>query len=672
MTATRSDPFFQHEDTSKERAQRTERYSNAWRHTGNQDGLGTFQKDVFARSGMRSVRGPDEDIRLVQYQLGRDDSARSSANNGVDRGRRSRDSGLQPGSSEDDEPLLVHDSTWPDALNGQPQGFWFRLSAWISSRSVQLFSQRRHLSSEPSAGNSEEDQDVTETRTISVGHAQVAKYPANVVSNAKYTPWTFLPVTLYNEFSFFLNLYFLLVAVSQIIPALRIGYLSTYVAPLVFVLSITLGKEAMDDLGRRRRDAEANAEGYAVLAPRTETSGRKSRTRRRRSLDGEDELLQGQAKTGGKMQKERLLEAGIEEAGQDTNSRFRQAEPVREVVRRSRDLKVGDILKLRKGQRVPADVVILGSYSNEASSASHASDHEPALADTNVPDLLEISKSPGNQGDVITSTPLDSKRGSKYDTLSASTDLTGETFIRTDQLDGETDWKLRVASPLTQSLDVHDLTKVEIIAGKPERSISRFIGTVQISKGGDHNVQQDVSAQHGDDGSTYGSNPRQDPMVKSAPLTVDNTAWANTVIASNSITLAAVVYTGPQTRQAMSTSQSRSKTGLLEYEINSLTKILCLLTLGLSVILVALETIESTENRKWYITVMRFLILFSTIIPISLRVNLDMGKSVYSWFIEKDEGIKGAIVRTSTIPEELGRIEYLLSDKTGTLTQNGK
>lgn len=50
---------------------------------------------------------------------------------------------------------------------------------------------------------------------------------------------------------------------------------------------------------------------------------------------------------------------------------------------------------------------------------------------------------------------------------------------------------------------------------------------------------------------------------------------------------------------------------------------------------------------------------------ISLRVNLDMGKIVYSWMIRRDSKIPATVVRSSTIPEQLGRISYLLTDKTG-------
>ena len=47
-----------------------------------------------------------------------------------------------------------------------------------------------------------------------------------------------------------------------------------------------------------------------------------------------------------------------------------------------------------------------------------------------------------------------------------------------------------------------------------------------------------------------------------------------------------------------------------------------------------------------------------------------MSKLVYLWLIQRDKAIPDTLVRSSTIPEELGRIEYLFSDKTGTLTKN--
>ncbi|KAL4995863.1 hypothetical protein BDV10DRAFT_173766 [Aspergillus recurvatus] len=446
-------------------------------------------------------------------------------------------------------------------------------------------------------------------RDVLVGQAQRVKYPPNVVSNAKYTPWSFLPRTLYNEFSFFFNIYFLLVALSQIIPVLRIGYMSTYIAPLAFVVSISLGKEALDDIGRRRRDAEANAEEFPVLA-----------------LD----------KSGG-------------------SRAFPIAEDVGEkvpvIIKRSRDLKVGDVLKVRKNQRLPADVVILKSVSNDATVARGSQEAGSS------PEVDRASSGPSSSAPDQQPTTSDSV--GQVDGSAAS-----DTFIRTDQLDGETDWKLRLPSVLSQTLSLEDFTRLKITASGPDKRVNEFVGNIELlPPSGFYDPHLGKSEDRRQDANETEQN-------SSAPLTIDNTAWANTVLASNTITYAAIIYTGSQTRAALSTSPSRSKVGLLEYEINNLTKILCALTLTLSIILVALEGFQPTNDKKWYVAIMIYLILFSTIIPMSLRVNLDMAKSVYGRFIERDKDIPSTVVRTSTIPEDLGRIEYLLSDKTGTLTQN--
>lgn len=246
----------------------------------------------------------------------------------------------------------------------------------------------------------------------------------------------------------------------------------------------------------------------------------------------------------------------------------------------SSKLKVGDIIIVEKDQRVPADLVLL-----------------------------------------------------------RTSDKSGAVFVRTDQLDGETDWKLRLAVPATQKLQCDaDLLSIDssIYIEKPQRDIHSFIGTFSRSEGGEEES-----------------------------LDLQNTLWANTVVAAGMAT-GIVVYTGSETRSVMNNSQPRSKIGLLDMEINGLTKVLFCAVIALAFVMMCMKGF----NGPWYRYMFRFVLLFSYIIPISLRVNLDMGKAFYSWQMQNDPEIPGTVVRSTTIPEELGRISYLLTDKTGTLTQN--
>ncbi|KAK6395832.1 putative aminophospholipid-translocase, partial [Oleoguttula sp. CCFEE 5521] len=398
------------------------------------------------------------------------------------------------------------------------------------------------LADEPS-----EDSAAT-NRTIQVASRQVTPYPANTISNAKYTPLSFLPVTLWNEFKLFLNLYFLLVALSQVLPALRIGYLSTYVAPLAFVLAVTLGKEGWDDFMRWRRDGEANAEGYLVL--RLEGHGREG-TGKAKGLSG--------SKGGKRRKHDRIAEIGREEEG--VGSEDEPSARVVEVTKSAKDLAVGDVLVLERNQRVPADVIILKSIATDATVSEDVSSARSRTSEA----LMDLAEDAPEMGS--TTAPV-------HEPTTATSDAGGEAFIRTDQLDGETDWKLRVAAPLTQSLLASEYLRLRITAGKPDKRVNDFAGTIELLPKASSAYDPPPS-----------DIPQTTPTTASAALTIDNTAWANTVLASSTKVHAVVLYTGPQTRAALSTASSRSKIGLLELEINSLVKILCILTAALSLLL---------------------------------------------------------------------------------------
>ncbi|KAF8841070.1 phospholipid-translocating P-type ATPase [Paxillus ammoniavirescens] len=431
-------------------------------------------------------------------------------------------------------------------------------------------SQSSRRSSTLSKAGAQGKQDKSRTIPFRPSEKLHSRFPPNIVRNQKYNIFTFFPVVLYEQFKFFFNLYFLLVALSQFVPALKIGFIITYVAPLAFVLCVTMGKEAYDDYKRNLRDREANSQKYLILVPPP------SPTQRATSHLPESTTL---------------FDVSDSELEANPHSHPDPGPHTRSVP--SSSLKVGDLVLLEKNDRVPADMVLL-----------------------------------------------------------RTSDPSGTCFLRTDQLDGETDWKARVAVGVTQGLKGGErdvmMLEGEVYADAPIKDIHSFVGTITV-----RSTPSGLAHVHGD----------HTPTVE--PLTAENALWANTVLAAGSA-VGFVVYTGSETRAVMNTSHPETKVGLLDLEINRLAKILCAVTFALSVVLVALNGFRGL----WYIYMFRFLILFSSIIPISLRVNLDMGKTVYAQQIMSDAEIPGTIVRTSTLPEELGRIEYLLSDKTGTLTQN--
>jgi magnesium-transporting ATPase (P-type) len=66
----------------------------------------------------------------------------------------------------------------------------------------------------------------------------------------------------------------------------------------------------------------------------------------------------------------------------------------------------------------------------------------------------------------------------------------------------------------------------------------------------------------------------------------------------------------------------------------------------------------------------RYILLLCSIIPVSMKVNQDLSKLFFARRIAMDKEMLNVTPRNSMIAEDLGRIEYFLTDKTGTLTKN--
>ncbi|XP_040261801.1 phospholipid-transporting ATPase IG isoform X4 [Bufo bufo] len=248
----------------------------------------------------------------------------------------------------------------------------------------------------------------------------------------------------------------------------------------------------------------------------------------------------------------------------------------------------------------------------------------------------------------------------------------GNCTVTTASLDGESNAKTYIAVRETSGFCSEEAVgnlRATIECEQPQPDLYKFVGRMNIY------TNQEVKAR---------SLGPENLLLKGA--TLKNTKKIYGV----------AVYTGMETKMALNYQGKSQKRSAVEKSINAFLVVYLFILVSKASICTTLKYVwqsnpandepwynektrkekESFKILKIFTDFLSFMVLFNFIIPVSMYVTVEMQKFLGSFFISwdkemYDEEIKeGALVNTSDLNEELGQVEYVFTDKTGTLTEN--